>query len=59
MPCFFILRCEESLPRDGLPGMRVLVELGRCMISWEGVTRFPEGLCSREGKARDRFFWSL
>lgn len=22
----------------------------------EGVTRFPEGMCSREGKARDIFF---
>jgi len=29
------------------------VKLGRCVTAWKGVTRFPEGLCSREGKVRE------
>ena len=37
---FFIFRCEEALPRDGLPGMAVPAELGRCVITWKGVTGF-------------------
>ncbi len=45
--------------RDALPRMGVPTKLGRCVTAWKGVTRFPEGLCSREGKVRDIFFWSL
>lgn len=33
--------------------MGVLAELGRCVTAWKGVTGFPEGLCSREGKDMD------
>jgi len=36
--------------------MGVLVKLGRCVSTREGVIRFPDGLCSRGGKARDIFF---
>ena len=41
------------MPRDGLPGMGVPTKLGRCVTAWKGVTGFPEGLCSREGKVGD------
>ena len=29
------------------------MELGRCVTTQKGVTRFPKGPCSREGKGRD------
>jgi len=35
--------------------MRVPTELGRCVTTWRGVTGFPEGLCSREGKVVNGF----
>ena len=31
------------------------MELGRCVTTRKGVTGFPEGLCSREGKVWDGF----
>jgi len=33
---FCIFRCEEALPRDELPEMGVLVELGRWVTTWKG-----------------------
>ena len=35
--------------------MGVPVKLERCVIAWKEVTKFPEGLCKREGKVGDRF----
>ena len=43
------------MSRDGLPEMGVPAELGRCVTAWKGVAKFPEGLCSREGKVEDIF----
>ena len=39
--------------RDQLPMIRVPMELGRCVTAEKGVTTFPEGLLSREGKAME------
>ena len=52
---FCIFQCEEAFPRDGLLGMGVPAELGRCVTTRNGETGLPEGLCSREGKVRDGF----
>ena len=41
------------MPWDRLPRMGVPAKLGRCVTAWKGVTRLPEGLCSREGKVED------
>ena len=56
MPWFLDLPMRGTLPRDGLPGMGVLAELGRCVTTRKGVIGLPEGLCSREGKDGDIFF---
>ena len=37
--------------------MGVLAQLGRCVTTRKEVTRLPEGLCSREWKAKDGFFF--
>lgn len=36
-----------------MPEMGVPTKLGKCVTEQNGVTRFPKGLCSREGNARD------
>ena len=56
---FCIFLCEEALSRDGIPEMGVLVELGRCVTAQKGVTGLPEGICSREGKVGDIFFFVI
>ena len=54
---FLVFRCEEALPRDGLPRIGDVGELGRWVIAQKGVTRFTEGLYRREGKGVDGFFF--
>ena len=44
-------------PRDCVVDKGMPAKLGRCVIASKGVTRLPEGLCSREGKAEDGFFF--
>ena len=48
MPWFCIFLCEEDLPDDGLPRLGDSKELGRSLTATEGVTIFPEGMCSGE-----------
>ena len=41
--------------QHGLSEMGVPAELGRWVTAWKGMTKLPEGLCSREGKVGDIF----
>lgn len=43
------------MPRDGILKMGMPAKLGRCVTTWNEVTEFPKGLCSREGKVGDIF----
>lgn len=54
---FCIFRCEEALPRDGLPRIWDVGELGRWVTAWKGIIGLPEGLRSREGRLKMYFFW--
>ena len=37
-------------PRECVADKGMRAELRRCVTEWKGVAKFPEGLCSREGK---------
>ena len=41
--------------RDCVAKKGMSAKLGRCVTTQKGVTGFPEGLCSREGKVGDGF----
>lgn len=46
------------MPRDGIPGMGVPLELGICVTTLKGVTDFPRDYVAQKGRRRF-FFWSL
>lgn len=46
---------QGSLAKGWTARMGVPAKLGRLVTAQKGLTRFLEGLCSREGKDRDGF----
>lgn len=50
-PCQGMDHQRDYVVENGMP-----MKLGRCVTSWKGVTKLPEGLCRREGKAGEYFF---
>lgn len=49
-PCRGRGHLRDCVAEKGMPA-----ELGRCLTAQKGVTKLPEGLCSREGKVGDGF----
>jgi len=50
---------RRGFPRDCVAEKGMPAELGMCVNAQKGVTGLPEGLCSKEGKIEDGFFWVI